>query len=114
MNVKNIKNEREMELVKLLRDVKKFVGDTYGIDVQTLRIEINDEGILKIYSGDELADAYLLEIDLEKEALTYNDIVFCIEADYDYEIRQDLIEKISEEILPNNTTEELKGIVKRG
>jgi len=100
--------------VELLQKVKKFVGNTYGIDVQTLRIEINDFGILKFYSGDEFAENYLLELDLSTDELLEDDLISAIEGDYDYEIRQDLIEKISEEILPNNTTEELKGIVKRG
>ena len=114
MNVRNVKNEREMELVKLLKRVKKFVSDTYDIDVQELRIEINDEGILKVFSGDELQDASLLEIDLSKEELTEDNLISAVESDYDYEIRQDLVEKICEDILPNETTEELKGIVRRG
>ena len=108
--MKIVQNNELMEVVKLLRDVKKHVETTYGIDVQTLRIEIDDTGILKVFSGDELADAYLLELDLEKEELTYDNIVACIEGDYDFEVREDLVEKICEEILPNISTEALKRI----
>lgn len=108
------KNEWEMELVNLLKRIKEHVETTYDIEVQTLRIEINDEGTLKFFSGDDLADNYLLEIDLDKEKLIYDDIVSCLEGEYDPEIREELIKKIYEDIFPNKTTEELQEIIKRG
>ena len=113
--MKIVQNNELMEVVKLLRDVKKHVETTYEIEVQTLRVEINSDGILKVFSGDDdLTDNYLLEIDLDKEKLIYDDIVSCLEGEYDPEIREDLIKKIYEDIFPNKTTEELQEIIKRG
>jgi len=108
-----MKNELT-DLVDILREVEKFMEDSYEIEVQTLGVEINSDGILKVFSGDDLADNYLLEIDLDKEKLIYDDIVSCLEGEYDPEIREDLIKKIYEDIFPNKTTEELQEIIKRG
>jgi len=108
-----MKNELT-DLVDILREVEKFMEDSYEIEVQTLRVEINSDGILKVFSGDDLTDNYLLEIDLDKEKLIYDDIVSCLEGEYDPEIREDLIKKIYEDIFPNKTTEELQEIIKRG
>ena len=108
-----MKNELT-DLVDILREVEKFMEDSYEIEVQTLRVEINSDGILKVFSGDDLADNYLLEIDLDKEKLIYDDIVSCLEGEYGPEIREDLINKIYEDIFPNKTTEELQEIIKRG
>jgi len=108
-----MKNELT-DLVDILREVEKFMEDSYEIEVQTLGVEINSDGILKVFSGDDLADNYLLEIDLDKEKLIYDDIVSCLEGEYDPEIREELIKKIYEDIFPNKTTEELQEIIKRG
>jgi len=101
------KNEWEMELVNLLKRIKEHVETTYDIEVQTLRIEINDEGTLKFFSGDDLADNYLLDLDLEKHELTEQDLISALESDYDGEIRLYLYEEIVKNSA-NLSTEELK------
>ena len=104
--------DKLMEEVDLLRRVKKFIEDSYEIELDTLRIEIDDTGRLRVFSGNTLADGYLLGLNLNKEELTYDDIVSCIEGDYDHEIREYLfseIEKNNDEI-PTDELKRLAGV----
>ncbi len=84
-----------MDGVKLLREVKRYMYDFYDIEAQNLRIEIDSDGMLKFFSGDELLNASLLELDLDKgEHLILEDLISALESDYDHEIRQYLFDEI--------------------
>ena len=97
-------------LAKLLKNVEKHMFNVYEIEVNLI-LKIDSGGNLEILDGSVKEGECFMVLDLDKDLLYEDDIVNQIKASYDYEIRQELIEKISEDILPNKTIEELEGIV---
>jgi hypothetical protein len=91
--------------VELLQKVKKYVETSYDFEVDMLSITIYSDGTLKFFCGDELADAFLLDLDLSMDELTEDDLISTLEDDYDYEIRQYLLVKIEEDNSTISTAE---------
>ncbi len=102
-----------LQLAKLLKSVENHMSSEFEIDVQ-LVLKIDSMGNLEIFDGDEREGECFVQLDLNKNELLEDDLVYNIKSSYDYEIRQELVEKITEEVLPNKTVEELEGMVRRG
>jgi len=105
-NYDNTKN-----LANLLKWAEDRMLSEYNVEVELI-LQITSDGILNIL--EERGEEYILmSLDLNKHELYEGDLMSEVESGYDAEIREELLNRICEEIIPNKTTDQLKNMVDR-